>query len=112
MSERADGNRPSWYQNRKALRAQGIDFVQDKLVRRGVGVVFDVALDAHDPDVVMHLAAESHVDRLIDGPGDFVETKITGSYNIPEAARAQWIENGKPAQFRFHIFPLMRDAAR
>ena len=57
---------------------------------------------AYDPDVVMHLAAESHVDRSIDGPGDFIETNITGTYNMLEAARAHWQRNGKPEAFRFH----------
>ena len=57
---------------------------------------------AHDPDAVMHLAAESHVDRSIDGPGDFIETNITGTYNMLEAARAHWLRKGKPSAFRFH----------
>ena len=56
----------------------------------------------HRPDTVMHLAAESHVDRSIDGPGDFVETNITGTYNMLEAARSYWIGSGKPDSFRFH----------
>lgn len=56
----------------------------------------------HQPDAVMHLAAESHVDRSIDGPGDFIETNITGTYNMLEAARAYWESAGKPADFRFH----------
>ena len=56
----------------------------------------------HKPDVVMHLAAESHVDRSIDGPGDFIETNINGTYNMLEAARAYWVAQGKPAGFRFH----------
>lgn len=56
----------------------------------------------HDPDAVMHLAAESHVDRSIDGPGDFIETNITGTYHMLEAARAHWTRKGKPAGFRFH----------
>ncbi|MFY0646208.1 dTDP-glucose 4,6-dehydratase [Sulfitobacter geojensis] len=64
------------------------------------------ALDAvfarHSPDAVMHLAAESHVDRSIDGPGDFVETNITGTYNMLEAARSYWVGAGKPEKFRFH----------
>ncbi|NNK17431.1 MAG: dTDP-glucose 4,6-dehydratase [Sulfitobacter sp.] len=64
------------------------------------------ALDAvfakHEPDAVMHLAAESHVDRSIDGPGDFIETNITGTYNMLEAARSYWVEKGKPETFRFH----------
>ncbi|MBY6006621.1 dTDP-glucose 4,6-dehydratase [Salipiger bermudensis] len=57
---------------------------------------------AHKPDAVMHLAAESHVDRSIDGPGDFIETNITGTYNTLEAARAYWLARGKPERFRFH----------
>ncbi|WP_370274588.1 MULTISPECIES: dTDP-glucose 4,6-dehydratase [Rhodobacterales] len=57
---------------------------------------------AHEPDAVMHLAAESHVDRSIDGPGDFVETNITGTYNMLEAARAYWVRQGRPESFRFH----------
>ncbi|MDR5655060.1 dTDP-glucose 4,6-dehydratase [Ruixingdingia sedimenti] len=57
---------------------------------------------AHRPDVVMHLAAESHVDRSIDGPGDFIETNITGTYQMLEAARAYWTREGRPAGFRFH----------
>ncbi len=64
------------------------------------------ALDAvfadHAPDAVMHLAAESHVDRSIDGPADFIETNITGTFNLLEAARAYWIRNGRPDSFRFH----------
>ncbi len=56
----------------------------------------------HQPDVVMHLAAESHVDRSIDGPGDFIETNITGTYNMLEAARSYWVGQGKPEGFRFH----------
>lgn len=56
----------------------------------------------HRPDVVMHLAAESHVDRSIDGPGDFILTNINGTYNMLEAARGYWVAAGKPAGFRFH----------
>ncbi len=56
----------------------------------------------HKPDAVMHLAAESHVDRSIDGPGDFIETNITGTYNMLEAARSYWQQAGKPDGFRFH----------
>lgn len=57
---------------------------------------------AHRPDAVMHLAAESHVDRSIDGPGAFIETNITGTYNLLEAARAYWLHEGRPEGFRFH----------
>lgn len=62
----------------------------------------DAVFARHTPDTVMHLAAESHVDRSIDGPGDFVETNITGTYNMLEAARSYWTEAGKPDAFRFH----------
>ena len=62
----------------------------------------DRVFAAHSPDVVMHLAAESHVDRSIDGPGDFIETNITGTFNLLEAARAHWTRAGKPEAFRFH----------
>ncbi|SEL40774.1 dTDP-glucose 4,6-dehydratase [Roseovarius azorensis] len=57
---------------------------------------------AHAPDAVMHLAAESHVDRSIDGPGAFVGTNITGTYNMLEAARAHWLRSGRAEAFRFH----------
>ena len=62
----------------------------------------DRVFAAHRPDAVMHLAAESHVDRSIDGPGDFIETNITGTYNMLEAARSYWLAAGKPDTFRFH----------
>jgi dTDP-glucose 4,6-dehydratase len=62
----------------------------------------DAVFAEHAPDAVMHLAAESHVDRSIDGPGDFIETNITGTFNLLEAARAHWIRSGKPESFRFH----------
>ncbi|QUJ75998.1 dTDP-glucose 4,6-dehydratase [Sulfitobacter albidus] len=62
----------------------------------------DRVLDTHKPDAIMHLAAESHVDRSIDGPGDFIETNITGTYQLLEAARAYWTAQGKPDSFRFH----------
>ena len=57
---------------------------------------------SHAPDAVMHLAAESHVDRSIDGPGQFIETNVTGTFRLLEAARAYWIDQGKPESFRFH----------
>lgn len=62
----------------------------------------DGLLETHKPDTIMHLAAESHVDRSIDGPGDFIETNITGTYNMLEAARAYWSAQGRPEAFRFH----------
>ncbi|MGV6848818.1 MAG: dTDP-glucose 4,6-dehydratase [Marinibacterium sp.] len=62
----------------------------------------DRILATHKPDAVMHLAAESHVDRSIDGPGTFIDTNITGTYTLLEAARKYWTEAGKPDGFRFH----------
>ena len=65
-------------------------------------VALDRIFATHLPDAVMHLAAESHVDRSIDGPGDFIETNITGTFNLLEAARAHWLRQGRPDTFRFH----------
>jgi dTDP-glucose 4,6-dehydratase len=62
----------------------------------------DRILAAHAPDAILHLAAESHVDRSIDGPGAFVETNVTGTYTLLEAARAHWEGKGRPDGFRFH----------
>ncbi|WIF33191.1 dTDP-glucose 4,6-dehydratase [Lentibacter algarum] len=56
----------------------------------------------HQPDAVMHLAAESHVDRSIDGPQAFIETNVMGTYNMLQAARHYWEGCGKPKAFRFH----------
>jgi dTDP-glucose 4,6-dehydratase len=57
---------------------------------------------SHKPDAVMHLAAESHVDRSIDGPGTFIETNVIGTFQMLEAARAYWVAEGRPESFRFH----------
>lgn len=62
----------------------------------------DRILADHKPDAIMHLAAESHVDRSIDGPGDFIRTNVTGTYTLLEAARKYWTEMGRPESFRFH----------
>ena len=58
----------------------------------------------HQPNVVMHLAAESHVDRSIDGPGEFIQTNIVGTYVLLEEARDYWssLSDDKKASFRFH----------
>jgi len=58
----------------------------------------------HRPSSVMHLAAESHVDRSIDGPADFIDTNIVGTFNLLEAARHYYesLEEEKREQFRFH----------
>jgi dTDP-glucose 4,6-dehydratase len=62
----------------------------------------DEIFEHYMPDAVMHLAAESHVDRSIDGPGAFIETNITGTFHLLEAARKFWTSQGNPDHFRFH----------
>ncbi|MEM9047292.1 MAG: dTDP-glucose 4,6-dehydratase [Pseudomonadota bacterium] len=64
----------------------------------------DRVFAAHRPQAVMHLAAESHVDRSIDGPDDFIQTNIVGTYQMLEAARAFWtgLRGKDKARFRFH----------
>ncbi|MCL9775523.1 dTDP-glucose 4,6-dehydratase [Vibrio methylphosphonaticus] len=58
----------------------------------------------HQPDAVMHLAAESHVDRSIDGPAAFIQTNLVGTFNLLEVARQYWkaLDSDKQAAFRFH----------
>ncbi|MEP2982693.1 MAG: dTDP-glucose 4,6-dehydratase [Sulfitobacter sp.] len=56
----------------------------------------------HAPDAVLHLAAESHVDRSIDSPGVFIDTNVRGTYTLLQAARAYWQDQGSPETFRFH----------
>jgi dTDP-glucose 4,6-dehydratase len=67
-------------------------------------VELDRVFDQHRPDGVMHLAAESHVDRSIDGPAAFIQTNITGTYVLLEAARRYWSRLDGPRRdaFRFH----------
>jgi dTDP-glucose 4,6-dehydratase len=62
------------------------------------------AIEAFQPDAIMHLAAESHVDRSIDGPAAFIQTNIVGTYTLLEAARKYWMSLDVEAQqnFRFH----------
>ena len=64
----------------------------------------DRILQKHQPDCVMHLAAESHVDRSIDGPSDFIDTNIVGAFNLLEASRSYFesLEEVEKKKFRFH----------
>lgn len=64
----------------------------------------DRVFSHHQPDIVMHLAAESHVDRSIDGPAAFIETNIVGTYTLLEATRAYWngLKDDQKSAFRFH----------
>ena len=61
-------------------------------------------LATYEPNIVMHLAAESHVDRSIDGPGEFIQTNVVGTYTLLEAARAYWaaLDDDKKHTFKFH----------
>lgn len=60
--------------------------------------------EQHQPNVIMHLAAESHVDRSIDGPGEFIQTNVVGTYTLLEAARAYWqgLAEDQKSSFIFH----------
>lgn len=79
--------------------APGYVFEQADICDRAA---LDTLFKKHRPDIVMHLAAESHVDRSIDGPAAFVETNITGTYTLLEAGRAYWNDTGRTEGFRFH----------
>ena len=67
-------------------------------------VALDRVFAQYKPDAVMHLAAESHVDRSISGPAEFIQTNIVGTYNLLEAAREYWntLNNNAKKSFRFH----------
>lgn len=79
--------------------APGYSFVHADIRDRQA---MDRVFAQHCPDALMHLAAESHVDRSIDGPGAFIETNVTGTYTLLEAARTYWHAQGRPDGFRFH----------
>jgi dTDP-glucose 4,6-dehydratase len=65
--------------------------------------------DAHDPDAVLHLAAESHVDRSIDGPADFVHTNVVGTFHLLEEARRHWLRLPDSRQDRFRFVHVSTD---
>lgn len=79
--------------------APGYVFVQGDIRD---GALLETVFAKHAPDAVMHLAAESHVDRSIDGPGAFIDTNVVGTYTLLQAARGYWEARGKPEAFRFH----------
>jgi dTDP-glucose 4,6-dehydratase len=79
--------------------APGYSFVQGDIRD---GALLETVFAQHQPDAVMHLAAESHVDRSIDGPGAFIDTNVVGTYTLLQAARGYWEARGKPEAFRFH----------
>jgi len=63
----------------------------------------------HQPDVVMHLAAESHVDRSIDGPSEFIQTNIVGTYNLLEASRHYWVSLSEKSKGKFKFYHISTD---
>ena len=65
-------------------------------------VAMQDVFDQHSPDAVLHLAAESHVDRSIDGPDAFMRTNVMGTFTLLQAARAYWEKSGRRSGFRFH----------
>lgn len=84
--------------------SQRYTFVQADICDRKA---MDAVMAKYQPDIIMHLAAESHVDRSIDGPGEFIQTNVVGTYTLLEAARKYWlqlkaVEESKAAAFRFH----------
>ena len=86
----------------------GAGFIGSAVARHIINNTQDEILDRvfteFQPDVVMHLAAESHVDRSIDGPATFIETNIVGTYTLLEAARQYWLalDDAAKKAFRFH----------
>jgi dTDP-glucose 4,6-dehydratase len=79
--------------------APGYVFVQGDIRD---AALLETVFAEHAPDAVMHLAAESHVDRSIDGPGAFIDTNVIGTYTLLQAARRFWEGRGRPEGFRFH----------
>jgi dTDP-glucose 4,6-dehydratase len=75
-----------------------------QFVRGDIGDValLDSVFTDFQPDAIMHLAAESHVDRSIDGPDVFIQTNVNGTCTLLQAARSYWQAQGKPDSFRFH----------
>jgi len=82
--------------NSKRYRFEHVDICDASEINR--------VFKEHQPDIVMHLAAESHVDRSIDGPGEFIQTNIVGTYTLLDEARAYWLtlDEEKKNIFRFH----------
>jgi dTDP-glucose 4,6-dehydratase len=75
------------------------EFVQGDICDR---TILDEIFSRFKPNVVMHLAAESHVDRSIDGPSDFIQTNIFGTFSILESSRSYWSSLDDKSDFRFH----------
>ena len=72
-------------------------------------LAIEAAFNSFQPDLVMHLAAESHVDRSIDGPAEFISTNIFGTYHLLEVARRYWQGLSEPAKSRFRFHHISTD---
>ncbi len=85
---------------------EGLGHARHRLIQADIadGAAMRRAFEEAQPDAVMHLAAESHVDRSIDGPAEFVRTNVVGTFTLLEAVRAYWsgLDAGRRARFRFH----------
>lgn len=94
------------YAASEAALEEAIGSTRHRLIRADIADSATMAaiFAEHRPDAVMHLAAETHVDRAIDGPAPFIQSNIVGTYVLLEAARAYWGRLGESAkaQFRFH----------
>jgi len=66
-------------------------------------------LSTHQPQAIIHFAAESHVDRSISGPGEFVQTNVVGTFSLLEEARAYWTQLAAPAQAQFRFLHVSTD---
>jgi len=77
-------------------RFEQVDICNEQEIKR--------VFNQYRPDAILHLAAESHVDRSIDGPSAFIQTNIVGVYNLLDAARGYWneLDDDRKAGFRFH----------
>jgi dTDP-glucose 4,6-dehydratase len=86
----------SMFEGESRYSFEKVDICDSKEIKR--------VFDDYQPDVVMHLAAESHVDRSIDGPGAFIQTNVVGTYTLLDQALAYWrkLEPSKKSHFRFH----------
>ena len=82
-------------------RFEQVDICDEAAVRR--------LFEQYRPDAILHLAAESHVDRSIDGPSEFIQTNIVGVYNLLEAARHYWNGLGDTAKGRFRFHHISTD---
>jgi dTDP-glucose 4,6-dehydratase len=94
------------YAASEAALEEALHHKRHVLIRADVvdGAAMQQVFAAHQPDAVMHLAAESHVDRSIDGPAAFVQTNVVGTFTLLDAARAYWsgLPPARKLAFRFH----------